>query len=121
MRISDWSSDVCSSDLAIAIDVKTDPFHGFYPKVTVKPKDVINAVIITDGFERLAHTDILNSRVSAVPDRNAGNNAIIPPIASHISRKDLCFFIRSLDLVQIGRPAFRERGCQYVKISVAAL
>src|SRR3546814_13292776 len=100
MRISDWSSDVCSSDLAIAIDVKTDPFHGFYPKVTVKPKDVINAVIITDGFERLAHTDILNSRVSAVPDRNSGKNAIITPTASHITRNALCFFIRSIDSVR---------------------
>src|SRR3546814_14494906 len=56
MRISDWSSDVCSSDLAVIIEYLNEAFHG--------PPDLmpINAVIRAQArawCRRLDSTDAL--------------------------------------------------------------
>src|SRR3546814_3579338 len=84
MRISDWSSDVCSSDLFVL------------------PKAAIDAEI-----ERLASIDRPASgrRVSAVnhPMNTGPVPAYAPGIDVHIQV-----------LKQIGRASCRERVCQYV-------
>src|SRR3546814_9584240 len=42
MRISDWSSDVCSSDLAIVLDL--DHFQGGYPAALSEVGDALGRV-----------------------------------------------------------------------------
>src|SRR3546814_19864869 len=49
MRISDWSSDVCSSDLGKALD-ETDPYRA-------AQRDFSNAVNIRALYEPLDHQD----------------------------------------------------------------
>src|SRR3546814_19711835 len=97
LRISDWSSDVCSSDLTVEI---TDPATGAY-KVTLLD-NVLHAGGPndegTDATATIAYS-ITDADGSTVP----GNSLTItfdgdaPTLAA-----------------KIGRESCRERGCQYV-------
>src|SRR3546814_14501959 len=92
MRISDWSSDVCSSDLrrqkAARVAVKPTKEHpmasehddGFEPHHASSPTDHVLTELQLYGFRPFQDE----------PD-------------------------------QIGRASCRERGCQYVSISVVAV
>src|SRR3546814_20561138 len=98
MRISDWSSDVCSSDLIGAT--------GFGVEEEVVRRLVIDAERVGEIVERAAPRGGTNPRrIGGV--KQAG--AVLAPIAQ-------------LDpaLVQIGRASGRERVCKYVKIMVGA-
>src|SRR3546814_3700731 len=94
MRISDWSSDVCSSDL----------------------EETGNTVISSDlydrGFGEIGH-DFLRT------DRSAPNIITNPPfhsaegfVASVLKQADKKFAL--LLRLEIGRASCRERVCQYV-------
>src|SRR3546814_7203881 len=84
MRISDWSSDVCSSDLTAKILIVEDDMHI---------RRLLRATM-----QRAGHTV-----VEAADARQA--IALLD-----IERPDIVL----LDLGQIGREAGRERVCQYV-------
>src|SRR3546814_12993312 len=95
MRISDWSSDVCSSDLFCKRCCSGAP----------KPcpdGDVVRAVLHSRSAGRLAWR-----RYAA-----AGRKSML--------RRSQLSFPRSAQGDKIGRASCRERVCQYVKISVAA-
>src|SRR3546814_3336321 len=91
MRISDWSSDVCSSDLAKvpgrchqarAPVAKTVPVHaGRHPRI---------------GVHLVRAHQVGGSRVM------------------HVERDDHRRWLRELIDKQIGRASGRERVCQYV-------
>src|SRR3546814_19572818 len=110
MRISDWSSDVCSSDLIAP--------HGL---------DVVVIVKRVDQLQQLARI--------ASPD---GDDRLRPPgelrafrLAKRLFQR-LCDFMERIHrrpylmaflggLPEIGRASCRERVCQSVSISVSAI
>src|SRR3546814_18578262 len=112
MRISDWSSDVCSSDLDIArrgegifeADVLRigaprilGPIGARFDRAVVDPVIGLPAV-----FERRELDEELEGRAGLAPRLRravAGRGGII---------------------LEIGSAACRERGCMYVCISVSA-
>src|SRR3546814_12627163 len=105
MRISDWSSDVCSSDLEKAIsDVDGDPLLAFGGEAVDEQREVdflpLRSDALAVGFERGEliledHFAVVkqppDQRRLAVVDRSAGDEA-----------------------QQIGRASCRERVWQYV-------
>src|SRR3546814_14270815 len=98
MRISDWSSDVCSSDL------------------TVRGTD--RSVQDGGSASRLAAASGSPATHAAWPPRQARNPCLDP-----VGRSWLPDLLRAGPAAQgpIGRASCRERVCQYVYISVVAV
>src|SRR3546814_18286315 len=103
MPISDWSSDVCSSDLrrlaiADARHVERDQRWAQFARVGEAERQ---RRIVGQRGDRLQLGERLGARLRLFGGRGAGR----------IAR----------DIVPIGRASGRERGCQYVWISVVAV
>src|SRR3546814_7061434 len=64
MRISDWSSDVCSSDLGSA----GDPYPSTYAPIASPPVLISGATVLTGTGTRLDGTDVLlqDGKVAAI-------------------------------------------------------
>src|SRR3546814_20028972 len=100
MRISDWSSDVCSSDLNIPPDVTL--FGKSDPNVR-KATAIINGEIITG-------TDV-DQRLALIITANGGK------VEEQEKERLRLQVLRNLideTLQKIGRASCRERVCQYV-------
>src|SRR3546814_4737480 len=87
MRISDWSSDVCSSDL-----------------------ELIVPPIVMDDHPNLAA--LCGNR--GVVELGAGKGVHVHRLADQRAGDDVRQAEARLLHVQIGRASCRERGCQYV-------
>src|SRR3546814_14593360 len=134
MRISDWSSDVCSSDLKQGL---YDPIHehdacgvGFIANIKGRKSNEI----IGRGLEILLNIDHRGA-VGADPlvgdgagiliqipdellrDWAEGAGVVLPQPGDYAVA--MCFMPR--DENEIGRASCRERVCQYVSISVVAV
>src|SRR3546814_20374266 len=98
MRISDWSSDVCSSDLALAL-----------PQAAILARVTRSSVLETLGedYVRTARAKGLTRRAALW--RHAVRNALIPVVT---------IMGLQFSFLQIGRASRRARVCQYVYISV---
>src|SRR3546814_12200005 len=96
MRISDWSSDVCSSDLTQRVTFKTA--DGAIALVYVNKQDVWIDVSRLQGGER--------------------GSAVYAAAADYAFNTQHRFIG---DPAEIGRASCRERVCQYVVISVVAV
>src|SRR3546814_17544653 len=96
MRISDWRSDVCSSDLARAVAPMPDILSADEPTGNL------------DGGTSSAIIDLLFAR-------RAVNDATL-----FIITHDTALAERS-DRIEIGRAPCRDSGCQYVSISGCAV
>src|SRR3546814_11801094 len=105
MRISDWSSDVCSSDL-VAGDAPSHRFPLLAERAFGAPIDIGEARATLDT--RIA---ALHRRAHALMDRlDIAPGAIA-------ARFDAAFDDprwRYADSDELGRASCRERGCQYV-------
>src|SRR3546814_12003251 len=97
MRISDWSSDVCSSDLRAA-------------GITLQSQ----GVTIGDLYEM--RTLIEPPAARLVAERNS--EKAVPILRAMI--EDELKKIKDRFGIKIGRASCRERMCQYVSISVVA-
>src|SRR3546814_18869284 len=90
MRISDWSSDVCSSDLAFDADRLVDLSHHFMRYGIARVPDIVTVSIkhtITAEVERLLHqfgerrdmqlksTDFTSRKMTMVEGPNIGSNS----------------------------------------------
>src|SRR3546814_19312775 len=98
MRISDWSSDVCSSDLHALVD--------YLVADAGRPEDAartVEAVVARHG-----RLDVLVNNAGA---------ATVMPLQQASYEKVMAI----LAVNEIGRAACRERGCQDVSISVVAV
>src|SRR3546814_12877663 len=99
MRISDWSSDVCSSDLA---EDETD----IQARVLGLNQLVLPTVVDVEDALRLDDYSILEDQVWRV---GMGGRWLV------VADLDLFVAVRDPALVEaIGRASCRERVCQYV-------
>src|SRR3546814_5315439 len=111
MRISDWSSDVCSSDLVVSLrlaaqsidqnkgfgrntlldeDIADQHAHNFRAQLLVNPTDALE-VLVSANYSKVddhSSQDVIVGRA---------NSALV-----------------QLGVRQIGRASCRERVCQYV-------
>src|SRR3546814_3465859 len=119
MRISDWSSDVCSSDLIAVLGIKTEaqtsqpafyvPQYMQQAGYTIVPVPVyypeVRTILDQAVYRRLAeiptHVDMVN-----VFRRPQDLSAHIDDILA--AKPEVVWF------QQIGRASCRERVCQYV-------
>src|SRR3546814_18853671 len=96
MRISDWSSDVCSSDLGAAAHLRS------------RPK--MRSGGLRGIGEKLAGEQHVDGRAIG-GQRQPQRLVIVPAVIHELAIADQ----------QIGRTSCRERVCQYVEISVVAV
>src|SRR3546814_15789420 len=122
MRISDWSSDVCSSDLPDGLESQ-----DFVNDVGAKyMKDVHGTAA---GSVKTPSLDTFKSEFKAkfgqLPTQayipNAYDGAIIVGLAMEYAKSDDATAIRDGIRKETGRAACRERVCQYVSISVVGV
>src|SRR3546814_15249380 len=126
MRISDWSSDVCSSDLAIADGV--DGFdakhvaHGV-DRAHLRPDIILGGDVLQRFVGGLPRNDeyrmALLDRPSdeALLRRQVQNVEAVDPGREDQERLAEALFRRGIvldELKQIGSTACREHGVQYV-------
>src|SRR3546814_15243006 len=104
MRISDWSSDVCSSDLSIGMSLSvrkgkhyTEVNYDFMHKTMD-----ISAISLHRVLQTALKKDALNEWGSVVALTYIAAQRVFPDY-------------------KIGRASCRERVCQYVYISVVAV
>src|SRR3546814_18060632 len=101
MRISDWSSDVCSSDLHLAPNPIGPPLSAF-PLLRFRPRAL--------RLGMLAPLDLLLLVIRSEAFHPPFDNPL-PPLVG----------FQEIHRLQIGRASCRERVCQYVYISVVAV
>src|SRR3546814_14155746 len=122
MRISDWSSDVCSSDLVaflVAGDQQRDrPMRTPASQVLADGGDEGgNGALHVDGTAAVkrAVTDLAGEGVDApgggIADRHHVGMTGVAEVRSFIAEP-------GVGVVQIGRASCRERVCQYGENSV---
>src|SRR3546814_12950155 len=97
MRISDWSSDVCSSDLVAAYAIQFRD-GGYGIPVLVGRNDV---------YDRLAALGIADPHSFEV--HTSVNSPLVPKMVEFLYQR------------QIGRASCRESMCQYGSIPVGAV
>src|SRR3546814_14351255 len=103
MRISDWSSDVCSSDLPTVVRPLEDP---------IAPQGGLVALSGT-----LAPKGAILKRAAATPGLfEREGRAVVFTSLEDLSRRidDPDLDVTPDDFLAIGRASCRERGCQYV-------
>src|SRR3546814_19128813 len=125
MRISDWSSDVCSSDLEGPIRVGDETFDGHMPSFASALDDAEIARLVTYLRERFAgrRQGISDERVSALRREFAdagpfaGGQAIAGRLASSLSTQPhVTPFAGGQGIThptwdsEVGRASWRERG-----------
>src|SRR3546814_16904725 len=109
MRISDWSSDVCSSDLLRAVAPGRPGFVVLEPRLEVPEharEPAFAPLRIPPPRPRVPAPHGLITTMSAV----SGN--FLP------SRVRAIWSMRLASAQEIGRASWRERVCQYVQIAV---
>src|SRR3546814_3959762 len=97
MRISDWSSDVCSSDLIANVKMSMNPFDEIAVEEAMRLKEggkVTEVVAVSCGVAQCQET--LRTAMAIGADRG-----ILVETAEELQP-------------QIGRASWRGRGCQYV-------
>src|SRR3546814_12706547 len=104
MRISDWSSDVCSSDLREEWGRRFGMTHFINSRGLSREETVVRILEVTDGgadysFDATGNTEVMRTALECC-HRGRGESII---------------------LGEIGRASCRERGGQYVKISVVVV
>src|SRR3546814_14357975 len=112
LRISDWSSDVCSSDLGPETTTSAAAYAGLFESMPFKD--------YFDGTSRLEHdylTAITSNLGNAADWENVRqtNGMTDKPEVSPQSVYDMS------EELQIGRASWRERVIQYVKVAVGGV
>src|SRR3546814_13239116 len=113
MRISDWSSDVCSSDLTLSkndVTLPTPKFSGTAAVRAILPIHPLDGELAFNAD--LYHTSAYDAQFgNSLPGYNVVNSRLE---LSHIGGRDISIaaYVRNL-FDTIGRASCRERVCQY--------
>src|SRR3546814_16981570 len=114
MRISDWSSDVCSSDLSIA-------FFWFPNAPEAAPGISAPEALPTRGNFMSAHGSMNHIAINVRADkfdeyyqRLVDKGVDVTPILNHDNSPTQSSAEMHDDVYEIGRASCRERGLQYV-------
>src|SRR3546814_13221270 len=130
MRISDWSSDVCSSDLVIVADLAKKNAVARLAAELEARELTIDILVNNAGFGARGDFAALDRAVQArMIDLNCRalidlTHAVLPGMIA--ARRGAILNVASTAALQpgpwkIGSASCRERGCQYVSISGAAV
>src|SRR3546814_12611266 len=140
MRISDWSSDVCSSDLSTLLDLFSQVLGGSatsrLDKRLVHEDQLVDSIGTANWSSQLGGSFFINAmvkkdvdekKVEAVIDEELQRLLADGPTADELAQAKTMFragFIRGVeriggfggkaDVLEIGRAACRERVCPYV-------
>src|SRR3546814_16606263 len=115
MRISDWSSDVCSSDLAHMVALNRHTGKVIWNKQIADYQagySATTAPMVVKGKVIYGNSGGEFGIVGAVEARDVNTGELVwrrPTIEGHMGT------------LKIGRASCRERVCQYVSISVVAV
>src|SRR3546814_14906998 len=120
MRISDWSSDVCSSDLqAIAAHRRVGADDARGPQACARPDagalfyDAVRSYADSGGY--------MGCRCNDRAGMNAGFQALQSVAVEPLGQQGVHEVGLAAQHWQIGRASCRERGWQYVEISGVAV
>src|SRR3546814_20509119 len=115
MRISDWSSDVCSSDLDGAVLTISAIPNGIGSPKTRKWHRLIRPWI--NHLVACANGLSMTTALVASDD-----SLLLAPFEEHVARRLLGDLLQAWQPgMQLGRASCRERVCQYVWISGVAV
>src|SRR3546814_11394582 len=103
MRISDWSSDVCSSDLQDGVFI-IQPIGRGQPDVPPHQPCEMRFPAMLEAHQHLA-------RQIVIDDGGSGSGKNGPVLHTRGAER-----IVTKDERKLGRASWRERGCQYVSI-----
>src|SRR3546814_17443446 len=148
MRISDWSSDVCSSDLLVDLEVHAvdgaeqavgglevdrevanlEQAHerfifGSSASRSPSPKRLMASTVIRmarPGKVTTHHARVMNSRASASMAPHSGVGGCAPWPRKPSAAASRIAVDKHRGAWKIGRESCRERGCQSEKITVGA-
>src|SRR3546814_14725978 len=115
MRISDWSSDVCSSDLDLIKEAAEAAAHEIGGDAIGLSFDAADAnsveALIRQTVSHFGRLDVLhnNAAVTKLDDLDQDTDAIGTPV--DVWDQLMVTNVRSF---KIGRASCRERVCQYV-------
>src|SRR3546814_13711535 len=112
MRISDWSSDVCSSDLK-SLSITAEHFAETYGK---KARFFIynsKRLHELESFSSDAGLNVMVMNIQAFNASGKDNRRIYDALDDFQSRKPIDVIAANRP-IQIGRASCRERGGQYV-------
>src|SRR3546814_11364392 len=104
MRISDWSSDVCSSDLVVHLGIGA--FHRAHQAA------VFDAALAS-GDLRWGITGV-SLRSAGVRDQMAAQDGLYALVVRDGEREDVRIIVAGKTVLEIGGAACRENVCQYV-------
>src|SRR3546814_15346570 len=127
MRISDWSSDVCSSDLMPEHGTLSPKKLGGTPVVihlTVPDVDAFVDKAVTAGAElKMPPQDMFwGDRYGQVEDPFGHLWSIATPLRATMREDELKAAAQdAMCGAQIGRASWRDSGCQYEGISVVGV
>src|SRR3546814_15753692 len=129
MRISDWSSDVCSSDLAAHRAGRVTAVISFHVCSQQRNTAAWDAAVASASeiFQIMAQRGIRLTLVNlggGFPARYRGDEPAAERYGLAIRESILRHFGNRLPetiIEQIGRASCRERVCKYVSISVVAV
>src|SRR3546814_11695472 len=108
MRISDWSSDVCSSDLTLKLRFKIDELN----KVTSQSFGLALAEVDLDISDAQLHSVVSERVEELLAEQIAGHNRLIDlTLGCNLIEGDEPY---PLQVGQLGRASCGERVCQYV-------
>src|SRR3546814_20806074 len=120
MRISDWSSDVCSSDLGLSVKIIAE-FEAGHPLGAVVWTDrrdysqsaaqradcaFLFDINVLSALEHGYQTGWLIFRQMLTAGAPGGKASEVPPQPA--------YYAREKPIAEIGRASCRERVCQYV-------
>src|SRR3546814_21063429 len=124
MRISDWSSDVCSSDLEIELLQKLSARREAIEKREreLDMREALAAAAEARLVAKTAELDRLQKSIEALArahdEQEAAKIESLVTIYEKMKPRDAARILQGLEMailidVQIGRAACREIGCQY--------
>src|SRR3546814_19438250 len=136
VRINDWSSDVCSSDpleavaTAKRIFAKGCAIEVLHPRRRYDPgrhpEAAVTALDFVEDARRAksAKETAAGRKVKKALGITGGRKMVYSDedlIKAHATMMREKRSLRDVERDKIGRASWRERGCQYVKISVVAV